>query len=715
MRCRGTHGRKVVRLRSSPRSGSDGPPMRWDQKRLGVADQDYGRPSPTVAPTSSPFRQPKPNRETQGEVPAAMMQPLAIPELQSLSAPELQRTAPFDRRWMAVVVLCVTLGLVAVAVADAGSRDGRTGTSVLFWLGLLLIFVPIAGRVLMQDTDRRERLMLVVLLGVALYLVKVLFSPNAFTFGDEFIHLRGTQDILRTHHLFELNPLLPTAAYYPGLAAVTAGLVDLTDLSPFASGLLIIGVARVLVSTCFFLVAERVTGSSRAAAGASLVYAANPLFLFWSADFSYENLALPLAAFVVWWLGRTRQRADLPALGAAIVVIVAVVVTHHVVGFALTALLGAWWLGERVAQRPTAARRIVGLMTLVAGTATLRWFFRVAQPVSSYLITNNLLVALRQTGSLLFGGASPRHLYSSGGLVSPAWETIAGFAATGMLLVVLLPALHLAWRRRDHPPMAIAIVVAVLFPLSLVPRLVPSGVAVSGRSAEYVFFGLGCVLGLLASDATRPRHRRFTRWTKPTALVGWRRTALAAVLVTLVFIGDVTIGTAFYQLLPESSHPQGYPWSVQPDVISASKWAREQLGINQRFGANKLDSLALATYGEQTTLPENSVWPIFFGPVMNRTVVNSIKAAKVRYLFVDWRMTKGIPATPGYYFSPEEPGAGEYEQAFPVAALQKFASAACTHLIYDSSNVQIFDVSRIEDGSCVPAATSAARNKSVAR
>jgi hypothetical protein len=75
--------------------------------------------------------------------------------------------------------------------------------------------------------------------------------------------------------------LLPTAAYYTGLAAIRAGLGDLTGLSPFASGVVIIGVARVLTSACFFLVAERVTGSGRAAAGASLVYAANPMFLFW--------------------------------------------------------------------------------------------------------------------------------------------------------------------------------------------------------------------------------------------------------------------------------------------------------------------------------------------------------------------------------------------------------------------------------------------------
>ena len=32
----------------------------------------------------------------------------------------------------------------------------------------------------------------------------------------------------------------------------------------------------------------------------------NPMFLFWSAQFAYEGLALPLAAFIVWWISRTR-------------------------------------------------------------------------------------------------------------------------------------------------------------------------------------------------------------------------------------------------------------------------------------------------------------------------------------------------------------------------------------------------------------------------
>ena len=73
-------------------------------------------------------------------------------------------------------------------------------------------------------------------------------------------------------------------------------------------------------------------------------------------------------------------------------------------------------------------------------------------------------------------------------------------------------------------------------------------------------------------------------------------------LATVVFVGEVTIGTALYQRLPEASRSQGYPWSVQPDVITASTWARQHFGTNQRFGANAIDAFALATYGAQNPI-----------------------------------------------------------------------------------------------------------------
>ncbi len=636
-----------------------------------------------------------------------------------LGAPTAIQPPPhFDRIRVSVTMLCTALGIACVAGADVASRSGYSVAYALFWLALLLIFVPIAFGVLRKDADRRERLLFVVVLGIALYLVKVLFSPDAFAFTDEFIHLRNTQDVLATGHLFAYNPLLPTAAYYPGLAAVTAGFVDLTGLSPFASGIVMIGAARLLFCLCLFLIAERVTGSSRGAAAASLIYIANPMFLFWGASFAYEDLALPLAAFVVWWLGLTRREAGRSAQIVTVIAIVAVCVTHHVVGFALTALLGAWWLAEGLTQRGVsaprdavrAARITLEFMAVFAGAMTLTWLFLVARPAPTYLFTDNILPALQQTVSVLLGWTPMRQLYTSGGYASPTWEIVAGAAAVFLLLLALPAAAYRAWHRRDRAPMLVAIGVAAAYPLSLAARLAPIGVAISGRSSEYVFAGLACGVGLLAG-ATLSWGRNHREDGPPGAkFLGRHLTAVAAGLVTVVFVGNVTIGTAFYQRLPEAATPTGYPWSVQPDVISASEWALAHLGIHQPFGANAIDASALATYGEQNPVAQNDVWPIFFAGTTNEAVVNAIRVTGVRYLLVDWRMTDGVPATPGYYFSPYEPHAGEYTQAFPPAALRKFASDTCSRLVYDSGPLEIFDVSAIENGSCSPGIAEVARN-----
>jgi hypothetical protein len=638
-----------------------------------------------------------------------------------------RRTRKLDlaHSWIiALIGLYTALGLMLVEVADQTSvRSGNYNDAViLFFAGLIAIFAPVAVRVLSRDVVRQERFALIILLGLALYAVKIIGSPTSFTFIDEYIHLRNTQNILDTHHLFGLNPLLPTAAYYPGLGAVCAGLIDLTGLSPFVSGLIVIGASRLLITACLFFIAERATKSSVAAAGASLMYAANPMFLFWSSSFSYEDLALPLAAFVVWWIARTRGETARLVSPITLIAIAAVTVTHHIAAFALTVVLGAWWLAEFLFRRPDTRRREVGRMALVIGLASSAWFFIVARPATSYLFGENILPALQQMGAVVSGHAKPRHLYSGGGApASPEWYMMAGFAAVALIVLALPPALYRAWsiafqrqganlyrNRGLNIALIIAMVIAAAFPVSQLPRLTTEGGAISSRSSEYLFTGLGCVLGLLAEKAIRSRRAKLKRMNFPA--MPWLRTLVAASAVTVVLIGEASIASSYTELLPEASNPPGYPWMVQPDVIRASEWARVHLGINQHFAVGIVDSQALATYGEQDTLTESS-WPIFLNTAMNDTVVNTIRTIKVRYLFVDWRMTNGIPTNPGdYYFSPWEPLSGKYTRPMPAVMLRKFTTTDCSRLIYTSGPIQIFDVTRIENGSCIPSAARTAHN-----
>jgi hypothetical protein len=627
-----------------------------------------------------------------------------------------QREEPrFRPIWAAATALCAMPGLACVAVADTLARRGGDyhRNMDLFLIGLLLIFVPIALRVLAKGVNRQERLALVILLGLALYAVKILGSPSTFTFSDEYIHLRNTEDILRSHHLFALNPLLPTAAYYPGLAAVTAGFVDLTGLSPFVSGLLVIAVARVLISACLFLVAERITGSSLIGAGAALIYAGNPMFLLWSSNFTYEDLALPLAAFAVWWFARTRREEGHLVPVVTVIVIAAVTVTHHVAAFALAAILCAWWLAELTFERRAgrARRHSLWPMAFVASSASLIWFFFVARPAAQYLIGQNIGPALDQLKSFIGHGTGARHLYSGGPSV-PKWYALINFGAVGLLILALPFGIYRAWkiafgareagrRRRFNVPMLIAMIVAATYPVSLLPRLTLLGGGISARSAEYIFAGLGCVLALLAEESIRSRRRK-SRPRRP-ALVARLRTPATACIVTVIFIGGATLGTTYSQMLPESSHPVGYPSIVQPDAVTASTWALKHLGANQPFATDAIDARALATYGDENPLDGGTIWPIFLSRAMNPEVVGIIRTAGVRYLLVDWRMTEGVPnSQAGYYFSPFEPNADNYTHPIPGPDLRKFATTSCSQLIYHSGPIQIFDVARIENGSCVP-------------
>ncbi len=164
--------------------------------------------------------------------------------------------------------------------------------------------------------------------------------------------------------------------------------------------------------------------------------------------------------------------------------IAAVTITHHVVGLALSALLVVWWLVEWRSNRTSGSRRYVGILAALASSATLVWLFAVAKPAASYLFSKNIFPAVQQTASLLIGHEKRRRLYSSGGLASPTWGTFAGFLAIAVLLIGLVFALRRVWRGRHEARIYVVAAIAVAYPISLIPRLAPTGVAISGRSSE---------------------------------------------------------------------------------------------------------------------------------------------------------------------------------------------------------------------------------------
>ncbi len=154
-----------------------------------------------------------------------------------------------------------------------------------------------------------------------------------------------------------------STAGFPGLEALTASVAQLAGLSIFHAGLIVLGLARLTFVVVLFLFIERVTRSARAGGIGVAVYACNPSFLYFDAQFAYESLALMIAATLLlvavrWsepeWPDRPRPVRGL--VWAMALLAATVTITHHMSSYALLAFL-AVWCGAHRPRRSQGRRR----------------------------------------------------------------------------------------------------------------------------------------------------------------------------------------------------------------------------------------------------------------------------------------------------------------------------------------------------------------------
>ncbi len=209
--------------------------------------------------------------------------------------------APAPPPRTAIMIAIVGAGIFLDGLADALARTGRTGPVLpLFFLGLLAIFLPCAWRLTSAHASRNQRVGAALVLGVGLLVSYVLRSPLIFDSFDELIHGANLSRMLDNHTLLVPNTLLPVSTYYPGLELLTSAVKLVTGLPLVLSQVVVLLVARVVLTLCVFLVVERVCGSARAGGIGVLVYAANPEFYAFDAGYAYETLALAFAAAAVY-------------------------------------------------------------------------------------------------------------------------------------------------------------------------------------------------------------------------------------------------------------------------------------------------------------------------------------------------------------------------------------------------------------------------------
>jgi hypothetical protein len=592
-----------------------------------------------------------------------------------------------DLGWLPILALTSAAGVTLCTMGDALSRSARSSSQLPFWAGVLVIVVPIAFRLYSSAAGRRERLVLVVLLGLALYLVKVVLDPFGFTFPDELVHAPNANEILRTHHLFSANPILTVTPRYPGLESVAAALSATTGLGTFGAGLIVIGASRLVMMLGLFLLFERVSGSARIASLGAAIYTANANFVFFSAQFSYESIALPLLVLVLvavaqWQASNGLRRREWAV--PAVVATCAITVTHHMTSYALVAALLAVALATAVVSRDWSRNPMP--FALFAMAVTAGWLVVVASITVGYL-SPVLTRALFSTIHTVSGEAGPRHLFATDatGYKAPLLERAVAFGSVVLLAAGMPVGLRAIWRRYRSSPFALIFALAaIVFFGVLLLRFAPAAWETANRASEFLFIGLAFVLALVSVDRLRRRHP----WIQGGVMTG---------CFAIVFAGGVIAGWPPSLRLSQRYVVAAGSRDVESEPRQLARWAKTDLSPRQRVSASTSDARLLLTYGNQFAMTghggedQPDTIDILQSPLLPGWQRADLRDYRIAYVVADDKL-KSYSNDTGYYFG-LRPDVGKPDALLDPGAARKFDAFGADR-VYDSGSIKVYDVRR---------------------
>jgi len=640
------------------------------------------------------------------------------PDDQPAGSADTPRTAQPSSDWgrLGEFSLLAAIGLFVIALAYNRARMVQPGAAALRWLGVFLICAPLSFRLFSSTAPRRERIGLVLVAGLSIYLLRLLYSPLEFQFADELQHWRTMRDIIETGHLYKLNHILPISPYYPGLESATSAVIDLTGLDIFAGSVAVMASARVLFVLALYLFYERASGSSRIAGIASLLYMTNPHYQSFAAMFIYQSLALPLTALALMGLAHLRSAAhgSRTALRLALLtILVAVIVTHHLTSYIALVFLALWALTSLFFSEITGVIdklllavnrvRLIGPLihrflpwdedqhqaerqsrdasllwsTLLAFTVILSWIAYIA-PLTARYLGDPMSEAGMELIRMITADASVDQIYSAPS--GPAWERLISFASVGIVSLWLLLGIWRLWRRgHNNDPLAIALGIGALgYHGSIALRLTSSGAEFTARAWPFLFLAVAIGLAVGANDTAASLRREWMcKWLFPA-------------LTVILFAASVTAGwPPAWGRLPGPFLVSASERSIGPEGVEAARWAGSTLSPSNRLATNFTNHILMGAYGGQD--PVFGLGAVFFAPEYGADEQEALRYMDVHYLVVDLRLAGSLPLR-GVYFDPTEPGANQHVAPMDLAALDKFDGLPQVDRLFDSGNIAVYEV-----------------------
>jgi hypothetical protein len=216
-------------------------------------------------------------------------------------------------------------------------------------------------------------------------------------------------------------------------------------------------------------------------------------------------------------------------------------------------------------------------------------------------------------------------------------------------------------------------------------RFTRSGWDIGSRAMAFIYVPLAVVL------VSGIELIRAGRWTPLT------RAAVGVPLIVVVFAGGVIAGSGPSTRLPLPYQAGSGEVSIDAETVAAAMWARENLGRDNRLAADATNASIMGSYGRQrvvTSADGVSITELFLSPGFGTRQRELIKEGRIRYVVIDRRIAEVIPLK-GHFYEKWEKEIADYGTTVSSATLSRFDGLEGVSRIYDSGNIQIYDVGRI--------------------
>lgn len=588
---------------------------------------------------------------------------------------------PSSRLGRSGTLLIITAATCLVNVSYARSRTGGDEAPVLFWTAQLILIAYAAWRVLSASVSDGERRLTVVLYAAAQSLMRWAYSPHMFTFSDELQHYRSLRNVLDSHHLRTPNLSLPISPSYPGMENVTAALAQVSSASPFVSGVLIAGVAHILLAGCLLLLFQEITGSTPVASMGVLLYLLNPHAQYFDTSFHYETVALPFAALTVLFAVRIARRSpgsagDWLGLGMSSAL---TAVTHNVSAFAAVGLLGALALASAVFRASRRYTWSLSACTAITAAIVGLWIHHAAPTTLDYLRAP-IQEALEGLSTLGRHGQMdlPRP-------PTPLFDRI--FSPVGVLVTtaILVTGLRLA-RSREPFMKSWLWAAAASYVLVVATRLfVTNGPEFSSRALTFTAILAAPAMSAVIVEMSTVRNR-WPEVPSPSALF---RPLAAMVTVLVLFLSTMATSLPeWWQRLPGRFWIDGFASGIDTIGISRAEWAAEYLPARSRFFGDITSITLLATLAQLDPIRESG--SLYYTDELTPENLAHINSQSAIYLDVDLRMADQMPVTGSYF--PNDIEAGHTRAPLDAVGVTKFDAVEGISRIYDSGYDRLYDL-----------------------